>query len=279
MEISLYGGTGFVGSSFVNKYKTVDNICVVPRWCRRPNPYTKSDLLYTISTTHNYNVFDDATLDVNTNLMVFTETLDSWRRNNPEGIFNFISSWFVYGDTELPAREDYSCNPRGFYSITKRCAEQLLVSYAETFGLNYRILRLCNILGNADKNVSAKKNALQYLINRIKTNQPIEIYERGEFFRSYMHIEDCVDAIHLVMETGKLNDIYNIGIATPLKFIDAINYVHKKCESTSKIEFIEQKEFHKKVQAKSFYMDVSKLYLLGFSPKYTPNMILDSLID
>ena len=53
---------------------------------------------------------------------------------NSNTVFNFISSWFVYGkNNEIPFREDYSqCNPTGFYSITKYCAEQLFKLYSHS---------------------------------------------------------------------------------------------------------------------------------------------------
>lgn len=278
MDISIYGSTGFVGSAFCKFYEGRDDLWLVPKHSRRPDPYKKSDILYLISTTHNYNVMENASIDVQTNLIILTEALDSWRRNNPEGVFNFVSSWFVYGDHEGMVNEETPCNPKGFYSITKRCAEQLLISYAETFNLKYRIFRLCNILGKDDKNVSAKKNALQYLINKIKNNEPIEIYEYGKFYRNYMYIDDCVRAIKLLMENGELNSIYNVATDKPSMFIDLINYAYAKSNSTSLIEFIPQAEFHKKVQAKSFQMQVRKLYDLGFTPKYTDLQAIDKLL-
>lgn len=272
MELSIYGHTGFVGSEFVRKYGELENLWLVPRWSRRPNPYVTSDMLYLISTTHNYHVFDDPTLDVKTNLLVLTETLDSWKRNNPDGVFNFVSSWFVYGKTakHLHTTPEYApCIPTGFYSITKYCAEQLIQSFCETHGLKYRILRLCNILGPGDKGVSKQKNALQYLINEMKENRPIEIYGDGKFERTYMDVRDCVRAIRLVMLDGELNSIYNIGVEPSQRFIDLIRYAHNLLESESEIKFIEPKQFHKQVQTVNFAMDCSKLRDLGFYPEYS----------
>lgn len=302
MEISLYGGTGFIGSMFCTFQPLFDEIHVIPRWSVRPvNTTLDGQILYLISTTHNYNVMQDATIDVQTNLMHFTEALDSWRHNNPMAVFNFVSSWFVYGN-EYPAvgwgafkkayndtyGENYitrsggaletdECHPRGFYSITKRCAEQLLMSYAETFNLKYRILRLSNVLGKSDKNISKQKNAFQYLINEMKEDREIEIYENGDFYRNYIHVEDCCDAIQLVMKEGDKNAIYNVG-AHNRKFIDMIQYAAKKLDYTVPLKFIDQKSFHKTVQAKSFMMDTERLEDLGFKPNYTMETMIDSLL-
>ena len=159
--ISVYGSSGFIGSSFCNLYS--EKIIRVPRDFREP--FSK-DVLYIISTTDNYSVFSDPTIDVKTNLLVLTETLACVKEKAE--IFNFISSWFVYGETELPAKENSVCSPRGFYSITKLCAEQLVESYCKTHKIPYRIIRLCNVYGKGDTGVSKKKNALQFLIESQK---------------------------------------------------------------------------------------------------------------
>ena len=68
--------------------------------------------------------------------------------------FFYATIHFVYGQTQMPATEESICNPTGFYSITKRAAEQLIISYCETYGIKYRILRLCNVYGIGDTKFS-----------------------------------------------------------------------------------------------------------------------------
>jgi nucleoside-diphosphate-sugar epimerase len=274
MDLTIYGHGGFIGKHYVSRYQAKDHMWLPPRWSRRPDPYKKTDILYLISTTHNYHVFDDPTLDVKTNLVVLTETLDSWLRNNPQGTFNFVSSWFVYGERQ-PALgevgkvpESDMCRPKGFYSITKRCAELLVESFCTTHNLSYRILRLCNIIGPGDMGVSKQKNALQYLINEMKHDRPIEIYGTGEFTRTYMDVEDCVAALRLVMDKGEENTVYNIGTEPSQKFIDLIKLAHQLLGSKSEIRYIKPKKFHQQVQVENFDMDCSKLRSLGFEPKH-----------
>lgn len=284
MDLTVFGHTGFIGSEFVKSGALPgDTLWLPPRWSRRPNPYKTTDMLYLISTTHNYNVFTDPTLDVKTNLVVLTEALESWKNNNPEGVFNFVSSWFVYGPREEhwetgPVSEEEYCRPKGFYSITKYAAEQLVESFATTFGLKYRILRLCNIIGPGDKDAGPKKNALQYLINEMRANRDIRLYNNGHFYRTYMDVEDCVSALRLVMMDGNLNEIYNIGTEPAQVFSELINYAHGKLNSKSNVLRMEPTEFHSKVQVKNFSMDCSKLYDLGFSQKYSIRQTLDRMI-
>lgn len=276
MKLSVFGGTGFVGGNYMRMFP-YNNLMARDALC----PDTP-DVLYLISTTHNYHVFTDVHKDIDTNLSHLVDVLEAWRKNldGRDGVFSMISSWFVYGNCKLPACECTPCDPKGFYSITKRAAEQLVISYCETFDLKYRILRLGNVVGRGDATASAKKNALQYLINEMKAGRPIELYEDGNFNRDMIHVDDCCEAINLVCETGgDYNTIYNIGNGYPVHFGNVIRMAHRRMGSTSTITPIPQKDFHKKVQTKTFYMSTTKLQKLGYSPKYSVSNIVDEMIS
>lgn len=275
--INLFGGSGFVGTSFREKYECLANERndLIPQLASGV-----TDVLYLISTIDNYNVKVNPHIDIDSNLTTLIRVLENFRRlNKPNVVFNFASSWFVYGDSELPARETSYCDPKGFYSITKRAAEQLLISYCETYDLKYRILRFANILGPGDMKVSRKKNALTYLIEKIRFNEDIDIYDNGEFYRDYIHVSDLCYAVRTVMQHGAVNEIYNIGNGKPILFREIIEYAIKKSNSKSKINFIEQPDFHKLVQVKSMYMDNSKIRSLGYSPIFTINTIVNQLLN
>jgi len=140
-------------------------------------------------------------------------------------------------------------------------------------------LRLANVLGKGDKKVSAKKNAVQYLIGEIKSNKPIDLYDSGYFYRDYIDVRDCARAIDLVVQSGEINSIYNIGNGNPIIFRDIIRYARDAMDSGSEIRTIEQKDFHKKVQSsRSFYMDNSKLRSLGYTPEFSINETVDDII-
>jgi nucleoside-diphosphate-sugar epimerase len=274
--INLFGGSGFVGGKYE---ELTPNIL----WSNERNDYkVKSnnthplDIVYFISTIDNYNVHTDPFIDIDTNLTTLIKVLESCKDKNV--CFNFISSWFVYGDIELPAKEDSHCDPKGFYSITKRTAEQLLISYCETFGIQWRILRLGNVLGKGDKKVSKKKNALQYLINEIKENRDINLYDGGDLYRDYIHVDDVVQAINLVIEKGPVGENYNIGNGEKVYLRNSLEYVRTRLNSTSKFNSIEIVDFHKKVQTKNMVLDISKIQQLGYVPKYNTEQMLDSLL-
>ena len=272
-KLSIFGGTGFIGGSFSKLHP--EKSIIIPR---KENHPLADEVLYLISTTHNYNVFTDVHLDINTNLNKLMDVLP-----NVKGTFNFVSSWFVYGDgydsPERAALEISPCNPRGFYSITKRAAECLVMSYCETNGINYRIMRLCNVIGG-DKNAGAKKNAMEFLLKKVAHNDPIDIY-LGDNFRNYIHVDDVVNAINLIIEKGELNSVYNIGANNSDRLVDIIEFAKLVTDSKSIVNFIEAPKFHQIVQTKDFFMNTNKLKELGYSPTYETyeaiNMILSGL--
>ncbi|NBW15049.1 MAG: NAD(P)-dependent oxidoreductase [Caulobacteraceae bacterium] len=267
-KISVFGSTGFIGKKWIELYSK-ESFSEDRSSIKSEN----KDILYFRATNSNYNVFSDPSLDVKTNLTLLTEL---FKNIDSSYNFNLISSWFVYGknNCEINKEIDY-CNPKGFYSITKYTQEQLTESYCETNNIKYKILRLCNVIGG-DQKATAKKNALEFLIDKLKKHEEINIYE-GDNYRNYLNVEDVCKAIKLIIEKGKSNEIYNIGDTKSTKLIDIIDYCKNRLNSKSIIKMIETPKFHQQVQTKNFWMDTSKLQSLHFKPKYSLEETLNKL--
>lgn len=254
--ISVFGGTGFIGSTFCKIYS--DKTIVVQREDRN---FSTSEVLYFISTTTNHNIFDDLHVDIDTNLKILVDVL--YNCIGKDITFNFISSGFVYGTDILNAKEDDNCNPRGFYSITKHCAEQLLITFAETFNIKYRIIRIGNVYGQ-DKTVSSKKNVLGYIVNLLKNNQDVHLYNGGRYLKDYIHVNDVCKAINLILQKGSLNQIYNVASGDQKYFIDIVDRTKKILGSKSNIidTSIENKGHF--FTSKNMTLNIDKLKQLGF---------------
>lgn len=264
-DISLFGGTGFIGSALQRRHSEMFSD-IVPRNSTAP---LSSNSLYLISTTDNYNVLTDNVIDVETNLVHLMKTLDECRKGPPGWeCFNFVSSWFVYGDQPYgPIREDAKKNPKGFYSITKSCAEDLLISYCKTFDLPYRIFRLGNVYGSGDLSASKKKNALSYLLKELKENRSVELYHDGEFYRDYIYVDDAADALAFLCKNAPLNDIFNVCSGESIRFRTLIDKAAILLNSCSDLKSVEPSKFHQQVQVRNVRLSNDKLTSLGFQPK------------
>lgn len=273
-KISIFGSSGFIGSNFVKLFPTS-----VVQISKESNISSTDNVLYFISTTHNYHIFDNPYLDIETNLNKLISVLEEFRKNNKTGVFNFISSWFVYGmNCTLDTKESDYCIPTGFYSITKRAAEQMLICYCETYNINYRILRLTNIIGENDANASLKKNAIQYMIDLLKKDKLVKLYDGGSHIRDPMHVHDACRAIHNVLQNAPVNEIINISNSKPISIKEIIDYSKEKLNSNSVIESINQPEFHKVVQVKNVCLNNNKLLSYGYKSQINTYEALDTIL-
>jgi nucleoside-diphosphate-sugar epimerase len=277
-KLSIFGSTGFIGSRFSELYS--NEVIRVPK--HQYTPPTKN-ILYFISTVDNYHIHTNLHIDIETNLTVLMKVLENIKSTyTPEEapIINFVSSWFVYGQNEnIPFKEDSYCNPTGFYSITKRCAEQMLTCFCETFGYKYRIFRLANVIGEGDEKISKKKNALQYMIKEIVEGNDVDLYYGGNVLRDYIHVDDVCRGIKLAIDKGNVNEIYNIGSGVPSKFLDLINTAIEVASSHSKINNIPATKFHNIVQVRNSYLDITKLNKLGFKVEYDVTAGIKKLVQ
>lgn len=272
-KISVFGSTGFIGSRFKEMYN--DKVISIPR-----NQYTADtdNILYMISTVDNYNIHNNLHVDIDTNLSTLMKVLEA--NKGKDITINFVSSWFVYGQNpDLPFNEDTTvCKPTGFYSITKHCAEQMLICFCNTFNIKYRILRLANVLGEGDKKISRKKNALQFLINEAVHNRNLHLYYGGEVIRDYIYVDDVCRAIDLCIETAPTNQIINIGSGKPIKFLDLIENAIDISGSTSNIVNIQPSTFHNIVQVRHSYLDINKIKGYGFKPSISIEDAIKKLV-
>lgn len=273
METVSLMGAGFIGSVYAEMYP--DTI-VVPRGsvvAYSPN------LLYMRGTVTNYNVKDGMPYrDIESNLLHFMEVLVATHEKWKDFTFNLTSTWFVYSPREIPAKETSYCEPNGFYSITALCREQLLRSYCETFGLKYRILRLANVIGIGDKKISRKKNALQHIVKELAQGNDVDYLYKGGAIRDYIDVRDCAEAIHLVLEKGNLNEIYNIGNGQGWNVNELVDVAHRESDFKSKIYEIPVPDFHKVVQMPKMYLDNKKIKELGYVQRHDIKQTIRELV-
>jgi nucleoside-diphosphate-sugar epimerase len=254
MDLSLYGGTGIIGTYFKGLYGCSN----IPRDQLEP---LGDEILYLISTTDNTTFKENPFVDVDTNLVQLLHRLEACRRVGIK-TFNFVSSWFVYGSGYSCPNEEAICDPKGFYSVTKYAAEKLCRTYCTAHGINYRILRLGNVYGH-DGYGDYRRHALHYLIRQLKWDRDINVYIN--LSRDYIHILDTCRAIDLICKQGTLNSTYNIGTGIATRLGDCLDQAKdllksKGCVLRSNVPCDYD-------QAIRFSLDCGRLFRLGFEPQ------------
>ena len=184
--------------------------------------------------------------------------------------FVFASSSTVYGEAErIPTSEDYApLLPISMYGASKLACEALVSSYVHSLGFKAVILRLANIVGPRSSH-----GVIHDFIMKLRRNpKELEILGDGSQTKSYLYIDDCIDAIMLITE--KFNgdvEVFNVGSE------DQVN-VRRIAEIVVEVLNLKDVKFKFtggvnggrgwKGDVKVMLLDVSKLKSLGWKPKY-----------
>lgn len=128
--------------------------------------------------------------------------------------------YYVQGLKESDA---YPGNPDSEYGWEKLFSERLYLAFARNYGLNIRIARFHNIYGPQGTYKGGKEKAPAAICRKViecKTlptlegggtcPNKIEIWGDGEQTRSFLYIDDCIDAVRLLMQSDFKEPI-NIG--------------------------------------------------------------------
>lgn len=148
----------------------------------------------------------------------------------------------VYGDPEIhPQPENYWGNvnpigPRACYDEGKRCAETLFVNYHMQNNVSIKIARIFNTYGPRMSLTDGR--VISNFIVQALTNQNITIYGDGSQTRSFMYIDDLIDALIMLMNTpDNVTGPVNIGNPEEYKIIDLANKIVEFTGSKSVVTF------------------------------------------
>lgn len=116
--------------------------------------------------------------------------------------------YYVEGLKESDA---FPANPDSEYGWEKLFSERLYLSYARNYGFDVRIARFHNIYGPEGTYKGGKEKAPAAICRKvIEANDVIEIWGDGEQSRSFLYIDDCIDAVRLLMGNDFIGPV-NIG--------------------------------------------------------------------
>ena len=120
-----------------------------------------------------------------------------------------VSTDEVYGtlgETGL-FTEETPLTPNSPYSASKAGGDLLVRAYHETFGLPVNITRRSNNYGP----YQFPEKLIPLMISRVLNDQALPIYGDGLNIRDWLYVEDHCSAIDLVIHSGRVGEVYNIG--------------------------------------------------------------------
>lgn len=153
----------------------------------------------------------------------------------------FASSSSVYGNSNLEklSEKDNTDHPISIYAATKKFNEVLAYSYSQLFKIETIGLRFFTVYGPWGR----PDMALFKFTKNILNNKPITVYNKGNMYRDFTHVEDIISGIektisYKIKDTLIPNIIFNLGCGNPRKLSDFIHELEKICNKKAMVEYL-----------------------------------------
>ena len=233
-RICITGGGGFVGSHLADRLVANNDVVVVDDFSNGRREWIPDEARVVDGDLRESAVVGEA-IDEETTLVFHCAADKAVNTDDPNAQFRsnteltatvlermdtvgcdriaFTSSSTVYGEAPRPTPEDYApLEPISMYGAAKLAEESLLSVYAHSHDMQVWTFRFANIVGPRLQVGAVIPDFIQKLR---EDPSELEILGDGRQEKSYMHIEDCVEAMCYVVENAddSLNT-YNLGTRT-----------------------------------------------------------------
>ncbi len=285
MRILVTGGAGFIGSHVVDKLIEMGNEVTIYdnlssgniEYINENAEFIKLDLVYDIQKMK-LDEFDEvwhiaANPDVRigeispaeiyeNNIQATYNLLEAMREAGVEKIV-FTSTSTVYGEAKIPTPEEHPTYPISIYGASKLACEALILSYCHTFDMQSWIYRFANVIGKR----SNHGVIVDFIQKLIKNPNKLEILGDGEQNKSYIYIDDCVEAMMHGLRANEKVNIFNIGSNDQIKVKRIAEIVSKAMGLNPKFVFTGGKRGWKG-DVPVMFLSNERLKKLGWRPKY-----------
>lgn len=299
MTYLVTGGAGFIGANFiyymqhkhpndqivcVDKLTYAGNLSTLEMAIKRPNfRFIKADICDREAIS---NIFEEEHPEIVVNFAaeshvdrsienpsVFLETniigtavMMDVCRNFGVKRFHQVSTDEVYGDLPLDRpdlffTEETPLHTSSPYSSSKASADLLVLAYYRTYGLPVTISRCSNNYGP----YQFPEKLIPLMIANATNEKPLPVYGNGLNVRDWLYVEDHCKAIDLILQHGRVGEVYNIGGHNEMKNIDIVRLI---CKELGKPESFITHVTDRKGHDMRYAIDPTKIHTeLGWLPE------------
>ena len=136
----------------------------------------------------------------------------------------FSSTGSIYGEPEVfPTPEDAPFPVQtSLYGASKLAGEGLISAYAEGFGIEGYIFRFVSILGER----YTHGHVFDFYRKLMNDPTRLHILGNGKQRKSYLYIQDCINAMFTVLDKAKNNvNVYNLGTNEYCQVSDSAGWI------------------------------------------------------
>lgn len=189
-----------------------------------------------------------------------TQRLLEFYRSTDLKSFVYSSSSSVYGDAELPMREDARPLPVSPYGVTKLAAENLCYLYWKNYDVPVVSLRYFTVYGPRQR----PDMAIHRFVHAILNECEIHIYGDGQQLRDFTFVNDVLDALLLAAQCEMAGEVFNIGGSHTISVNALIQSIESLVGKKARVRHVEQQ----KGDARDTLADTTKAKrLLSWEPQ------------
>jgi len=295
MRLLVTGGAGFIGSAFCRRLrKDFPQFVLVNLDCLYPcatttlstssgtyhfvkgniqdtglvsallHKYSLDTVVHFAAQSHVDTSFTDPMSYTRDNVLGTHSLLEACRMYKGIQRFVHISTDEVYGENTGPVFTESSLlKPTNPYAATKASAEMLVHSYIHSYGLPAVIIRSNNVYGPGQY----PEKVIPKFLFQLLANQKLTIQGTGHQLRSFLHVEDAVNAVLCVLFQGLVGEVYNISShdEVSIKVLAAmlVQLVKPEAVADDCITFVEDRNFNDK----RYWIESKPLAALGWTQR------------
>jgi GDP-D-mannose 3',5'-epimerase len=143
----------------------------------------------------------------------------------------------------------YPANPDSEYGWEKLFSERLFLAYNRNYGLDVRVARFHNIFGPQGTWKGGKEKAPAAMCRKaseLQSGDNLEVWGDGLQTRSFLYVDECVEAVIRFMEQNEFLGPVNIGSEEMVTINQLAKYAIIASEKDINIENISGDEFKNK---------------------------------
>lgn len=214
--------------------------------------------------------------DLEQNTIATYNVLEAMRSAGIKRI-GFSSTGSIYGEAEVFPTPENAPFPiqTSLYGASKLAGEGLISAYATGFGFTGYIFRFVSILGER----YSHGHVFDFYRSLKRDPTTLRVLGNGKQRKSYLYVQDCVDAILTVIEkaTNPVN-VFNLGTDEYCQVSDSIGWISAKLGVSPEHQYtggergwIGDSPF--------IFLDTAKVRSLGWKPKLTIRQGVEKTVD
>jgi len=280
MKILVTGSAGFIGSRLCESLKEegyfvrgFDRISVPEKYVNEnivgdllelelvDHAVKGTDAVFHLAAVANVNYAREHSLEtVKVNVMGTSNVCEACKKHNVP--IYYASTCCVYGNTSVhPTHEEAPLKPTEIYGCTKLAGEYVILGYNRLFGVPFNIMRYSTVYGRGMR----KELAVFIFIEKAIRGEPIPIDGSGKQTRSFIYVDDLVEANVSLLKSGVMNETFNMAGKEEVSVLEVAEEALSLAKNPSNRLFFRE---DRPGQVMKEQIDTSKIRrMIGWEPK------------